>query len=228
MDGAFLDGALDNFSGDVAVDALYEGAYCVRSAVANRRDKRVLYAVLDHDPTHADIAAFLGRLKIALAARDLALHGITTEGSALYPAPIATVCGAVPHQRCTFHVLAALVKGILRAVAAERERLATAKPPVQRGRPSSTDNAACRLARKSTRMPQQIPAIFPHRFVFVQRRLPPAERTRLGHLTRGMPHLRNLREIMDHVSALCDRRCRTHTALGTLAKRRGWVNGSPG
>ena len=120
-------------------------------------------------------------------------------------------------------MIAALVKGVLRAVASERERLATSKPPVKRGRPSSTDKAARRLARKSKRIQPQITAIFQHRFVCVQRRLTPADRTRLGHLTRGLPHLRKLREIMAHVYALFDRRCRTHTALGKLAKLRGWV-----
>src|SRR5439155_16642867 len=59
MDGAFLDWALESFSGYVAADELYEGPYCVLSAVDNRRYKRILYAVLDHDPTHDDITAFL-------------------------------------------------------------------------------------------------------------------------------------------------------------------------
>ena len=63
MDGAFLDWALAAFSGYVAVDELYEGPYCVLSAVDNRQYKRILYAVLAHDPTHDDIKAFLGRLK---------------------------------------------------------------------------------------------------------------------------------------------------------------------
>lgn len=223
MDGAFLDWALEDFSGYVAVDELYEGPYCVLSAVDNRRYKRVLYAVLDHDPTHEDIEAFLGRLKTALDVRDLALHGITTDGSALYPEPIAQVFGAVPHQLCTFHVIAELVKGVLRAVAAERERLAKSTPPVKRGRPASKDKAARRLARKRKRLQQQTTDIFQHRFLFVQRHLPSAARTHLGRLTRGMPHLRKLREIMEHIYALCDRRCRTHTALGKLAKLRGWV-----
>ena len=48
------------------MDELYEGPYCVLSAVDNRQDKRVRYAVLDHDPIHDDIEAFLGRLKTAL------------------------------------------------------------------------------------------------------------------------------------------------------------------
>jgi hypothetical protein len=29
--------------------------------------------------------------------------GIATDGLALYPEPIATVFGEVPHQVCTFH-----------------------------------------------------------------------------------------------------------------------------
>jgi hypothetical protein len=128
MGGAFLAWALDAFSGYAAVDELYEGRYCVLSAVDNRQYKRVLYEVLDHDPSHDDIRAFLGRLKVALDERGLKLKGITTDGSALYPAPIRTVFGEVPHQLCTFHVLKELTDGVLKAVAKERERLAKSKP----------------------------------------------------------------------------------------------------
>src|SRR5215813_14161596 len=63
MDTDFLDWALADFSGYVAADELYDGPFCVLSAVDNRRYKRILYEVLDHDPTHEDIRAFLGRLK---------------------------------------------------------------------------------------------------------------------------------------------------------------------
>ena len=223
MDGAFLDWALEAFSGYVAVDELSEGPYGVLSAVDNRQDKRMRYEVLDHAPTHEDIEAFLTRVKTALDERDFALKGITTDGSAWYPEPIAKVFGEVPHQLCTFHGVAELVKGVLRAVAAERERLATSKPRLKRGRPSSKDKEARRVARKSTRIHQQITDVFQHRFVFVKRRLTQAEHQRLMPSTRGMPHLRKLREIMAHVYALCDRRCRTHTALGKLAKLRCWV-----
>jgi len=105
MGGAFLEWALEAFSGYAAVDELYEGPYCVLSAVDNRQYKRVLYEVLDHDATHTDLEAFLGRLKTALDERGLALKGITTDGSALYPEPIRIVFGDVPHQLCTFHML---------------------------------------------------------------------------------------------------------------------------
>jgi Transposase len=223
MDGAFLDWALATFSGYVAADELYEGPYCVLSVVDNRQYKRILYAVLDHDPTHDDITVFLGRLKTALDARALELKGITTDGSALYPEPIRTVFGAVRHQLCTFHVIKDLTQGILKAVATERARLAKSKPKLGRGRPSSKDKAARRLARQSKAMQQKISALFHHRFLFVTRRLTPAERKRLRHITRGLPQLRKLRDVMEHIYAVFDRRCRTQTALGKVRKLRQWV-----
>jgi len=187
MDGAFLDWALASFSGYVAADELYEGPYCVLSVVDNRQYKRILYAVLDHDPTHPDITIFLGRLKTALTERGLVLQGITTDGSPLYPEPIRTVFGDVAHQICTFHVLKELTQGILRAVAAERSRLAHSKPKLQRGRPSSKDKTARRLARKSKQMQEKISALFQGRFLFVKRRLKPSERKQLLSSTRGLP-----------------------------------------
>jgi len=183
----------------------------------------MLSEVLDHDPNHDDITAFLLRLKAALDERALTLHGMTTDGSALYPEPIREVFGAVPHQLCTFHVIKDLTQGVLRAVASERERLAKSKPKGTRGRPSSKDKAARRLARQSKAMQQKISALFQERFLFVKRRLTPSARKRFVCITRGLPQLRTLREIMDHMYALFDRRCRTQTALGQLRKLRQWV-----
>src|SRR5713101_8047002 len=153
----------------------------------------------------------------------LALKGITTDGSTLYPEPIRAVFGEVPHQLCTFHIIAALVKGVLRAVASERERLAKSKPKLKRGRPSSKDKAARRLVRKSKLIQQKISDLFQDRFLFVKRQLTQSERKRFMHSTRGLPQLRKLREIMEHLYALFDRRCRTQTALGKLRKLRQWV-----
>jgi hypothetical protein len=224
MNGAFLEWALEAFSGYVAVDELYEGPYCGLSAVDNRHFKRVLYEVLDHDPNHEDIEAFLGRLKEALDDRELVLKGITTDGSSLYPDPIRKILGDVPHQLCTFHVIKELTKGILKAVAKERDRLAKSKPKLKRGRPSSKDKEARRLARKSKSIQQKISDLFQDRFLFVKRRLKSSERNRFLFITRGMPHLRKLRDIMDHIYALFDRRCRTQTAIGKLKKLRQWVS----
>jgi hypothetical protein len=227
MGGAFLEWALEALSGYAAVDELYEGPYGVLSAVDNRPYQRVLYAVRDHDATHTDIEAFLGRLKTALEERGLTRKGITTDGSALYPAPIRIVFGDVPHQLCTFHMIKELTQGVLKAVAKERERLARSKPQCKRGRPSSTDPAARRVARQSKAIQQKIRDVFTYRFLFVPRRLTLSERKRFVCITRGLPHLRKLREIMDHMYALFDRRCRTHTALGKLKKLRQWVSRFP-
>ncbi len=128
MTGALLDWALETFAGDVAADELYEGPSWVRSAVDNRQYKRMLYEVLDHDPNHDDIEAFLRRLQTALDERDLARKGITTDGAALSPAPLRTVFGAVPHQLCPFQVIKELTQGVLKAGAKERDRVATSQP----------------------------------------------------------------------------------------------------
>src|SRR3989454_5335469 len=133
----FLDWALADFSGYVAADELYDGPFCMLSAVDNRRYKRLLYDVVDHDPTHDDIRAFLRRLKTALTARALTLLGITTDGSALYPAPLAEVFGGVRHQLCAFPIVADVVKAVLGAVASARKSLAAEQPQLPKGRPST-------------------------------------------------------------------------------------------
>ena len=117
--------------------------------VCSRQYKRVMVEVLDHDANHDDIEAFLGRLKTALDDCNLALKGITTDGSPLYPEPIRKVFGDVPHQLYTFHIIKDLTKDILKAVAKEREPLAQAKPKLKRGHPLSKDKEARRQARKS-------------------------------------------------------------------------------
>jgi hypothetical protein len=49
MDTDFLDWAFD-FPGYVAADELYDGPFCILSAVDNGCYKRILYEVLDHAP----------------------------------------------------------------------------------------------------------------------------------------------------------------------------------
>src|SRR6266704_3121327 len=161
------------------------------SAVDNRRYKRLLYDVVDHDPTHEDIRAFLGRLHTALVARGLTLCGVTTDGSALYPEPLKEVFGKVRHHICQFHIVAEVVKAVVGAAARTKKRLA-----------------------------EQRAALFASRYLFVQRHLNKTERKTLWRVSRGLPQLHALRAVMDQVYALFDRRCRTQTALDKLAKLR--------
>ena len=187
MDTEFLDWALADFSGYVAADELYDGPFCVLSAVDNRCYKRILYDVLDHDPNHDDIRAFLGRLKTALEARDLTLLGVTTDGSSLYPEPLRDVFGEVPHQLCQFHVVQDIVKAVLSAVASERKSLAAKHPTLPRGRPST--KAAKQVARKKKRWEQKSADLYKHRHLFVKHYWSKRDRKTFGSITRGCPQL---------------------------------------
>jgi phage tail protein X len=209
---------LADCSGYVAADALYDGPFCILSAVDNRRDKRSLSDVLDHDPTHEDIRVFLGRLKTALVARGLALCGVTTDGSALYPDPLREVFGKVRHHICQFHVIKDIVKAVVGAVASARKGLAALQPTLPKGRPRTS--AAKAAARTKKRLAAQGAALFTHRYLFVQRHLNKTARKTLWRVSRGLPQLCALRAVMAQVYALFDRRCRTQTALDKLATLR--------
>jgi hypothetical protein len=143
----YLDDALSDFSGYIAADELYDGPYCVLSIVDNHRFNRLIYEVLDHNPTEEDITAFFTRFKEVLA-------------------------------------------------------------------------ATRKLAARKKRLEQRITDLFVNRHLFVQHHLTPAERKTLQRITRGWPELRTLRQIVDEVYRLFDRRCRTDTALAKLAKLR--------
>jgi hypothetical protein len=211
----YLDQVLANFSGYIAADEWYDGPYCVLLIVDNHRFQRLIYEVLDHAPTEADITRFFQRFQEALTARGLCLRGITTDGSALYPTPLQAVFGpSVSHQICQFHVLAELNKALLKAVAQVRRDLKAPLPKLGRGRPSQAQR---RRAARKKRIEAKIADRFEHRHLFVQRHRSPAERQTLQRVTRGLPALRTLRQIMEQAYGLFDRRCRTETALAKLA-----------
>lgn len=188
------------------------------SIVDNRSFHRLTYEVLDHDPAHEDIRRFFRRFRDILEARGLKLKGITTDGSPLYPAPMAEIFGGVPHQICEFHVIAELTKAVLKAVTKVRRELKAAMPKLGRGRPCSP--AQKKAARRKKRLRKKITELFEHRYLFVKHHLTPGEKKTLPRITRGIPHLRTLREIMGETYRLFDRRCRTDTALEKLAKLR--------
>src|SRR5437016_13987698 len=173
----FLDWALADFSGYAAADERYDGPFCMLSAVDNRRYKRILYDVVDHDPTHEDIRAFLGRLHTALVARGLTLCGVTTDGSALYPAPLREVFGKVRHHICQFPIVAEVVKAVVGAVASARKGLAATQPKLPKGRPSTP--AAKAAARTKKRCAAQGATLFAHRYLIIQRRAYKTERNTL-------------------------------------------------
>lgn len=212
---------MSDFSGYIAADELYDGPYCVLSIVDNHRFKRLIYEVLDHNPTEEDITKFFTRFKGILEARGLSLKGITTDGSPLYPSPIANVFGSVRHQVCQFHVIAELNKAVLKGVAKVRRHLKGTLPKTGRGRPSRANR---KLAARKKRIQRKITDLFDHRHLFVQHCLTPKERKTLLRITRGLPQLRTVRQIVDEVYRLFDRRCRCDTALAKLARLRRGVS----
>lgn len=209
------------FSGYIALDELYDGPFCVLSLVDNRTYQRLIYEVLDHDPTHADITRFLRRFRGELDRRQLTLYGVTTDGSALYPEPLAEVFPGVAHQVCEFHILKEINRQVLKAVATVRRQLQQTLPKGKRGRPAT--RAARQAARKKQRIQAKITALFEHRYLFVQHTLSDGEKKLLQQITRGLPFLRRLRAMVDQVYQLFDRRCRTETALAKLAQLRRQV-----
>ena len=160
------------------------------SLVDNRAFIRLSFRVLEHDPTQNDIRRFLADFKARLDVRGLAVRGVTTDGSELYPEPLKELWPDVPHQVCEFHVIKEITKAVLHALVATRKKLRDRIPKQPRGRPRKAERAQ---SRKATRQQQQVSKLFEHRYLFVQHRLTADQKTTLQRITRGLAHLRRLR-----------------------------------
>lgn len=213
----YLDKALADFSGYLAIDEVYDGPFCVLSLVDNRRYNRLAFRVLDHDPTQDDVRDFLKDFKGQLDKRGLKVRGVTTDGSSLYPEVLKELWPDARHQLCAFHVIKEITKAVLHALAKLRKEMAAKIPTLPRGRPGKKQQP---LAREAKRQQQRVADLFENRYLFVRHHLTKAQRQQLWRLTRGLPHLRRLREIMDEVYRLFDRRRKTQTAVQKLAKLR--------
>jgi len=179
----YIDEALSEFSGYVAADELYDGPFCVLFIVDNHKFKRLCYEVLDHNPTNEDITRFFRRFKQMLDARGLTLKGITTDGSRLYPDPIANVFGQVKHQSCQFHIIREITKDILKVVTQVRRQLKQKKTKRPRGRPCGQQ--AKQIARKNQQVQKKITELFEHRHLFVKHTLSHKEKKIFQRIIRS-------------------------------------------
>lgn len=218
ISGEYLDWALEKFSGYLAADEIYDGPFCVLFIVDSIRRKRIAYEVLDRDPEKEDVLAFFRKVNMILSSRGLKVLGITTDGSPLYPEPIATVWPMATHQVCEFHILKEITLSVLRSVARVRKGFLSRIPKINRGRPSTA--AQKRKACRGKFLRAKFTDLFDNRHLFVRHHLTPSEKKTLNRITHGQQHLKTLRQLMDDVYALFDRRCRTDTALAKLAKLR--------
>ena len=112
-----------------------------------------------------------------------------------------------------------MTKAVLSALAKEGKRLAGAAPKLPRGRPRAITPRNVRSVAKK-RIENKVSDLFENRYLFVQRRLSPIERATLRRVSRGLPELRVLGELMEEVLRLFDRRCRTATAIAKLVALR--------
>ena len=213
----YLDEALANFSGYLAVDEVYDDPFCILSVVDNRRYNRLAFRVLDHDPTQDDVLAFLSEFKGQLDSRRLDVPGITTDGSSLYPKVLKKLWPDARHQICRFHVIKEIITEVLHALAKLRKEMIAQIPKQPHGRPRREREGQAWLIRYRKRY---VAELFEHRHLFVRHHLSAAQGKRLRGLMRGRPELRALREIMDEVYRLFDRRCKTQTALKKLRRLR--------
>lgn len=213
----YLDEALADFSGYLAIDEVYDSPFCVLSVVDNRRHNRLAFRVLDDDPTQEHVLAFLSEFKRQLDERGLLVRGITTDGSSLYPKALEQLWPKVRHQICKFHVIKEITKALLHALAVLRKEMASQIPRQPRGRPSKERQGQARLIAQQK---QQVAELFEHRYLFVRHHLSAAGRRQLQELTHKRPQLRALRKIMEEVYRLFDRRCKTRTALKKLQRLR--------
>jgi hypothetical protein len=119
--------------------------------------KRLLYQVLDHDATQADLLAFFQRFRAVLDARGLAVRAITTDGASCYLPAIPYVFGPIPHQVCQFHILGHLTEAVLHAVAKVRKQLAARLPKLPHGR---TPNRLRWVVRQHHRSQQKLSDLY--------------------------------------------------------------------
>ena len=223
MSGSYLDNALADFSGYLAIDEVYDGPFCILSVVDNRRYNRLTFRVLERDPTEDDSRAFLTEFQGQLDRRGLSVLGITTDGSSLYPKVLKELWPAARHQICEFHVLKEITKAVLHALAKLRKEITAQLPKQPRGRPRKEQQGqACLIAWWK----QRVADLFEHRYLFVRHHRSAAQQKQLQKLTYGRPELRTLRKIMDEVYRLFDRRCKTQTALKKLQRLRKHVRRS--
>lgn len=210
---------LQDFSGYLVIDELHDGPYTIFYAVDAVARKRLGFLITREGATEETARRFLRQLQ---KLGPLVVLGVTTDGNPIYPPVLAEVFPGARHQICRFHMLKEINLLVLRALAQVRKQL-RAEPRRRGRRPKRTtrrnrsETAAQKRARKERqRRAAQSRAIWENRFLFVEKQLSTPQKRRLRGICRGRPELAALRQLVDLVYGLFDRRCRTATASKKL------------
>lgn len=199
---------VENFSGYLCIDEIYDGAYVIYYAVDPVSQCRVAFQI-SYEANEKTTRGFLAYLK----KMGLGVKGITTDGSHLYPKPIAEIFPETKHQICYFHMLKEINLLVLKCLARFRKSLP--RPPKRsRGRPRKGQKYHL------SRLEKLRYAIWEARYLWIQHYLTPGQRKKLQRLYRGHPFLRALRELVDLVYGLFDRRCSVESARQKLEQLR--------
>lgn len=179
-----------SFSGVLAVDEVYDGAYAILVACDPLTKRTVAYELCD-GVNQAKVIAFFERLK----ALGIEPEVINTDASPLYPKAIKAVWAACKHQLCRFHWTKDIVKEVVAGVRNYRETLPKPKPAPRPGRPKKGERAARRKAEKQQSARDEVRK---GRLLFVTRpeNLDEDQTQRLAALLANHPDLAVVRAFM--------------------------------
>lgn len=124
---------VEEFSGILCVDELYQGALALLLAVdpaAPEGDRLVGYTLIEGTVDKEAVAAFLGRLQ----ALGITPEQVITDGSSLYPAVLAQVWPTAAHQLCLFHETRQVTDAAREVITAVRRLLPVPPPAPRRSR----------------------------------------------------------------------------------------------
>jgi transposase-like protein len=186
--------AIDDFSGQLAVDEVYDGEWAQLKATDPLNDREIDYEFLEGSVTQNDVVRFFRRL------RNLGIDPqlVTTDGSSLYPAAIKEVWPNAEHQRCVFHFIQEWNERAYKVFSQEYGTMPTPKKrkrgrPKKRGRPRKDEEK--RINRKK---------VWRRRYLLFKREdhLSDEEAVRLGEILLLCPGLLHLRRLVIAVHVL--------------------------
>ena len=185
---AHLEEALAAFSGQIAMDEVYDGGLCQLVATDPIADRQLDYELLDHAATEEDVRAFCERLRTAGFEPQL----VVTDGSKLYPPVILTVWPKAEHQRCVFHFIKQVNEELRPAFWAAYNSMPDA-PKRKRGRPKKRGRP-----REDGRKKRDRETVRDARYLFLARdsSLDERQRSKLAAALALCPPLRVLRRFV--------------------------------
>ena len=180
------------FSGQMAIDEVYDGDWYQLKATDPLNDIELYWSVGEGSPNEDDIRAFC----IALKELGFMPELVVTDGSKLYPKVIAEVWPDAEHQRCVFHFVKQANEDISRAFWVAYKTMPV--PPKRgRGRPKKRGRKRKDKLKRENR--RKVRAC---RYLLMKRHLSEDERARLDEAIGLCPPLGELRRFVQALHKL--------------------------